>query len=205
MFTSSKVQVISTHDFTDCSVHKLLKYVTTEVVFLENHIRNEVAKQNNPQEHANDEYSSETMGTVALENMLWDSLFSILFDTETLGMLGGILTADTFATFMHGMTMALDQQFNTDLRTPFVLSLYPKGRKNVQIIMDNMQASPMRRAAQQQFMTVGEANSQVKILREAQKKLEKLYKSQVNELRLGAEETVHQSISRAYKNVSYGM
>lgn len=186
----------------ELSIHNLLEYVRTEVVVLQNQIRNQMDPNKQKENVANDECQTEVMGTMAMETMLWDALFSIIFDAETLDAMSGFLTGETFAIMLDGLALAADESHQKDLRTPFVLSLYPKGRKDIKIIQDNMHASPMRRAASHRFMHANDANSQITILKDAQKKLEKLYKNHVRHIKIDEKNTVQSSISRAYHNVS---
>jgi len=203
VFKQNSTKRRKTENLEDMPIRKLQDYVKREIVVLQKQIREQQQPQQDDQNQPANDGDMEVFGLMALEQMFFGFLLETCFSPDTLSSMGGLLSGDTLSSMFSGLLMLSEGHTGgqQNLRTPFILSLYPQGRKNVQVIMDTMRAGPMRRAAQHSFVSPTEARNQLNILAETQKTLEKLKRSNVSGLGFVEGQTMHQAIQQAGKIV----
>lgn len=199
VFQQHSIKRRKTEDLSEMPVRKLQDYVKREIVVLQKQLRNAQQPQKTDAKLPANDGDMEIFGLMALEQMFFGFMLESCFSPDTLSSMGGLLSGEMLAAMFSGLLMMSDNGSGgqQNLRATFILSMYPQGRKNVQVIIDNMKANPMRRAAQHSFMTECEARHQLDILAEAQKTLERLARGNVSALGFGEGQTMHQAIRQA--------
>ncbi|MBL1146787.1 MAG: hypothetical protein HND56_09775 [Pseudomonadota bacterium] len=205
LFKQHSTKQRKTEDLSDMPIRKLQDYVKREIVVLQKQLRSAQQPQDSKAQQPANDGDLEIFGLMALEQMFFGFLLDTCFPSDTLSSMGGLLSGDTLSSMFSGLLMMgeMSAEGQRNLRTPFILSMYPQGRKNVQVIVDTMKAGPMRRAAQHSFMTEREARHQLSILAETQKTLDKLSRNNVSGLGFGEGQTMHQAIQQAGQMVAY--
>ena len=204
VFKQHSIKRRKTEDLSNMPIRKLQDYVKREIVVLQKQLRSVAQPQKNDSRQPANDGDLEIFGLMALEQMFFGFMLESCFAPDTLSSMGGILSGETLAAMFSGLLMMSDNGSGgqQNLRAPFILSLYPQGRKNVQVIIDTMKANPMRRAAQHSFRTEQEARHQLNILSQAHKTLDSLARSNVSGLGFGEGQTMYQAIQQAGRMVA---
>jgi len=188
-------------------VHRLLEYVRSEITVLQSRLR---AQQTLPQEFsgaagpqqqpANDAAYAGCFGLLAFGEMFFGLLLEACFEPDTLASFGGLLSGETLAAMLGGLIVMSDSGGRQNLQPSFILSLYPQGRKNVQMIMETMRADPLRRAAGHSFITPAEAEHQMKILAETERNLDMLSRCNIVSVMPVCGRSLYDSLNIAARN-----
>ncbi len=162
------------YDKTNLSVKDILKYIEEEIIILQKEISE---SDNMPKEQSKGKSGgADACGLLVMEGFMFGMLLDALFGGSMIEDMFMMLAGDDFEVFLGGLLAMLDNDFRSQkLQAPFILSIYPKGRKTVKTILKNINSSTMRRSASRGFATIEDKKYQLAILNWAEKNIKAKY------------------------------
>lgn len=192
----------NSYEYASLSIKELLKYIEQEIIILQ---QDTSFQDNNLNKTSQNELEgAEACGLLMIENFMWEMLFNALFGGSMIADMFYMLAGDDFEIFLGGLSMMLDNDVRSQrLQAPFILSMYPRGRRTVRTILKNINSSNMRRSATKGFMSPADRAHKLAVLNKASLQLKTMHSAYfISHIQVNGKNSIASSIDNSFKHVS---